>query len=129
MGRSDPAHPRKLPKIFYVNWFRKDPAGRFLWPGFGENSRVLAWVFARCAGHGAAEETPIGLMPPVGPEGLDTRGVDVSAEDMAELLRVDSGEWQAMLPQIRAHFAKFERLPPELHAQLDALEQRLEGAE
>jgi phosphoenolpyruvate carboxykinase (GTP) len=126
MGRTPSA---KLPKIFYVNWFRKDPAGRFLWPGFGENSRVLAWVFARCAGHGAAEETPIGLMPPVGPEGLDTRGVDVSAEDMAELLRVDNGEWQAMLPQIRAHFAKFERLPPELHAQLDALEQRLDSAE
>jgi phosphoenolpyruvate carboxykinase (GTP) len=125
MGRSDPAHPRKLPKIFYVNWFRKDPAGRFLWPGFGENSRVLAWVFARCAGHGAAEQTPIGLMPPVGPEGLDTRGVDVTAEDMAELLRVDGGEWRAMLPQIREHFAKFDRLPPELNAQLDALEQRL----
>jgi phosphoenolpyruvate carboxykinase (GTP) len=122
MGRTEGA---KLPKIFYVNWFRKDPAGRFLWPGFGENSRVLAWVFARCAGHGAAEQTPIGLMPPVGPEGLDTRGVDVSAEDMAELLRVDAGEWRAMLPQIRAHFAKFDRLPPELHAQLDALEQRL----
>ncbi len=125
MGRSDPAHPRKLPKIFYVNWFRKDPSGRFLWPGFGENSRVLAWVFARCAGHGAAEETSIGLIPPVGPEGLDTRGVDVSPGDMAELLRVDSGEWRAMLPQIREHFAKFDRLPPELYAQLDALEQRL----
>ena len=69
---------RKLPKIFYVNWFRKDDDGRFLWPGFGENSRVLAWVFARCAGHGAAEETPIGLIPPVGPDGIDTRGVDVS---------------------------------------------------
>src|SRR5216683_4364199 len=63
----------KLPKIFYVNWFRKDADGRFLWPGFGENSRVLAWIFARCAGHGAATRTPIGLIPPVGPEGIDTR--------------------------------------------------------
>ena len=62
----------ELPKIFYVNWFRKDADGRFLWPGFGENSRVLAWVFARCDGHGAAIETPIGLLPPVGEEGIDT---------------------------------------------------------
>src|ERR1700730_16174379 len=67
-----------LPKIFYVNWFRKDESGRFLWPGFGENSRVLSWVFARCAGHGAATETPIGMIPPVGGEGIDTRGLEVS---------------------------------------------------
>src|SRR5437660_370085 len=79
VGRREGA---KLPKIFYVNWFRKDAGGRFLWPGFGENSRVLAWVFARCAGHGAARETPIGRVPPVGPEGLDTRRLEVSEEDM-----------------------------------------------
>ena len=73
-------HPgAKLPKIFYVNWFRKDEDGRFLWPGYGENSRVLSWVFARCAGHGAAHETPIGLIPPVGVEGIDIRGLDVSS--------------------------------------------------
>ena len=99
----------KLPKIFYVNWFRKDADGRFLWPGYGENSRVLAWVFARCAGHGAAAETPIGLIPPVGGEGIDTRGLDVSEEDMAELLRVDTEEWHAQLPHFHEHFAKFER--------------------
>jgi phosphoenolpyruvate carboxykinase (GTP) len=125
MGRSDPSHPRVLPKIFYVNWFRKDAGGRFLWPGFGENSRVLAWVFARCAGHGAALETPIGLIPPVGGEGIDTRGLDVSDEDMAELLAVQTEEWKAQLPQFHEHFAKFDRLPQELSAQLKALADRL----
>ena len=83
VGRHDGA---KLPKIFYVNWFRKDEDGHFLWPGFGENSRILAWVFERCAGRGAASETPIGLIPPVGGEGIETDGLDVSDEDMAELL-------------------------------------------
>jgi phosphoenolpyruvate carboxykinase (GTP) len=115
----------ELPKIFYVNWFRKDENGRFLWPGYGENSRVLSWVFARCAGHGAATETPIGWMPPVGPDGIDTRGVDVSEEAMAQLLRVDVEEWKAQLPQFREYLAKFEHLPAELNAQLEALEQRL----
>jgi phosphoenolpyruvate carboxykinase (GTP) len=115
----------KLPKIFYVNWFRKDPAGRFLWPGYGENSRVLAWVFARCAGHGAASETAIGLIPPVGGEGIDIRGLDVSEADMEQLLRVETDEWQAQLPQFQEHFAKFESLPPELQSQLKALEERL----
>jgi phosphoenolpyruvate carboxykinase (GTP) len=115
----------KLPKIFYVNWFRKDPSGRFLWPGYGENSRVLAWVFARCAGHGAARETAIGRIPPVGGEGIDTRGLDVSDEDVAELLRVETAEWKAQLPQFREHLAKFDRLPEELSRQLDALEERL----
>jgi phosphoenolpyruvate carboxykinase (GTP) len=115
----------KLPKIFYVNWFRKDEDGHFLWPGFGENSRVLSWVFARCAGHGAARETPIGLIPPVGPDGIDTRGVDVTEAAIAELLRVDVEEWKAQLPQFREHLAKFDRLPVELNEQLDALEARL----
>ena len=122
MGRRDGAD---LPKIFYVNWFRKDESGRFLWPGFGENSRVLSWVFARCAGHGAATKTPIGLIPPVGGEGIDTRRLDVSDEDMAELLRVDVEEWAAQLPQFREHLGKFDRLPDELSRQLDALEERL----
>jgi len=115
----------RLPKIFYVNWFRKDEGGRFLWPGYGENSRVLAWVFARCAGHGAATETPIGLIPPVGPEGIDTRGVEVSDEAMTELLRVDVDGWRDALPQFHQHFAQFSNLPPELAAQLKALEERL----
>ncbi|MFZ1155451.1 MAG: phosphoenolpyruvate carboxykinase (GTP) [Solirubrobacteraceae bacterium] len=119
------ADAEKLPKIFYVNWFRKDSEGRFLWPGYGENSRVLAWVFARCAGHGDAVETPIGVMPPVGPGGLDTTNLDISEENVAELLRVDVEEWKAQLPHFREHLGKFERLPPELDRQLEALEQRL----
>ncbi len=122
MGRRPGA---KLPKIFYVNWFRKDEDGRFLWPGYGENSRVLAWVFARCAGHGAARETPIGLVPPVGGEGINIDGLDVSEADMSELLRVDADQWRAQLPQFREYLAKFENLPAELSAQLDALEDRL----
>ena len=124
VGRTNGA---KLPKIFYVNWFRKDQGGRFLWPGFGENSRVLSWVFARCAGSGAATETPIGLIPPVGPEGIDTRGVDVSDADMAELLRVDTAEWRAQLPQFQAYLAQFERLPDALNVQLQALQERLDS--
>ncbi len=115
----------KLPKIFYVNWFRKGEDGRFLWPGYGDNSRVLSWVFARCAGHGAAKETPIGVVPPEGVEGIDTRGVDVSPQAIAELLRVDVGEWRQQLPHFHEHYGKFERLPQELHAQLKALEDRL----
>jgi phosphoenolpyruvate carboxykinase (GTP) len=115
----------KLPRIFYVNWFRKDAEGKFLWPGYGENSRVLAWVFARCAGRGAGESTPIGLMPPVGEGGIDTGGLDVSEQDTAELLRVDVEEWREQLPHLHEHLAKFDRLPAELQAQLEALEQRL----
>ncbi len=88
---------------------------------------MLSWVFARCAGHGAARETPIGLVPPVGVEGIDTRGVDVSEADIAELLRVDVEEWRAQLPHFHEHYGKFERLPDELHAQLKALEERLAG--
>ena len=119
------ADPAKLPKIFYVNWFRKDGDGSFLWPGYGENSRVLAWVFARCAGHGAAVQTPIGIMPPVGPTGLDTSGLDISDENVAQLLHVDVAEWKAQLPDFREHLGKFDRLPQELGEQLRALERRL----
>jgi phosphoenolpyruvate carboxykinase (GTP) len=115
----------KLPKIFYVNWFRKDAEGRFLWPGYGENSRVLSWVFARCAGHGAGEKTPIGYIPPVGEDGIDTKGLDVSQEAIAQLLNVDVGEWKRQLPHFHEHLGKFERLPKELHEQLHQLEQRL----
>ena len=86
------ADPAKLPKIFYVNWFRKGPDGKFLWPGFGENSRVLEWVFERCAGRVEAVETPIGLLPAAG--AIPTEGLDIAADDMAELLRVDHDEWR-----------------------------------
>jgi phosphoenolpyruvate carboxykinase (GTP) len=123
-GRVDPS---RLPKIFYVNWFRKDAAGRWLWPGFGENSRVLEWVFERCAGTGAAVETPIGLLPAAG--AIPTDGLDVSASDMDELLRVDVDEWRHELPSIEEHYAVFgDRLPSVLRDELEALRKRLGSA-
>jgi phosphoenolpyruvate carboxykinase (GTP) len=116
--------PEKLPKIFYVNWFRKDADGRWLWPGYGENSRVLEWIFDRAAGRGEAVETPIGWVPARG--AIDLEGIGVSKEDMAELLRVDSDEWRAEVPLIREHFAQFgDRLPESLARTLETLEQRL----
>jgi phosphoenolpyruvate carboxykinase (GTP) len=116
----------KLPRIFYVNWFRKDAGGRFLWPGYGENSRVLAWVFGRVTGEAEAVETPIGFVPTIGEGGINTQDLDVSDETMAQLLEVDPEGWQAQLPQMKEHYAEFgDRLPAELRDQLDALEQRL----
>jgi phosphoenolpyruvate carboxykinase (GTP) len=119
--RTDPA---KLPKIFYVNWFRKDAGGHFLWPGFGENSRVLEWVFERCAGTGAAVETPIGLVP--APGAVPTQGLDIPEPAMAELLRVNPDEWRMEVPSIEDHFARFgDQLPAALREELEALRQRL----
>jgi len=116
----------KLPKVFYVNWFRKGEDGKFLWPGYGENSRVLAWIFGRCEGSADAVETAIGFLPPVGDGGVDTSELEISAAEMEQLLAVDVHGWKQQLPQIRDHYAKFgERLPTALQAQLAALEQRL----
>jgi phosphoenolpyruvate carboxykinase (GTP) len=113
-----------LPKIFYVNWFRKGDDGRWLWPGFGENSRVLEWVFERVAGRAEAAETPIGFVP--APGAIDIEGTSVSKEDMEELLRVDADEWRAEVTSIREHFATFgSHLPPELADAVDDLERRL----
>ncbi len=118
------ADPAALPKIFYVNWFRKDAEGQWLWPGYGENSRVLEWVFERVAGRGEAVETPIGWVP--APGAIDLEGLDVSKEDMEELLRVDAQEWRAEVPLIREHFATFgDHLPSELARAVDDLERRL----
>jgi phosphoenolpyruvate carboxykinase (GTP) len=114
----------KLPRIFYVNWFRKGSDGHFLWPGFGENSRILEWVFRRCQGRAEAVDTPIGRLP--APGSLDLDGVAVSAEALDELLRVDPAEWRDELPSIREHLATFgTQLPDELRRQLEALEARL----
>jgi phosphoenolpyruvate carboxykinase (GTP) len=114
----------KLPKIFYVNWFRKGEDGKFLWPGYGENSRVLEWVFDRCAGRGDAVETPIGNVP--APGAINTEGVDVAKEDMDELLRVAPEDWKAEVPSIREHFDSLgSHLPSELNDELSKLEQRL----
>jgi len=118
------ADPEKLPRIFYVNWFRKGTDGSFLWPGYGDNSRVLEWVFERVSGRGEAIETPIGWVP--APGAIDLDGLDVSKEDMDELLGVDADEWRAELPLIRAHFDVFgDHLPPELDASLADLERRI----
>jgi phosphoenolpyruvate carboxykinase (GTP) len=117
----------KLPKIFFVNWFRRDEDGRFLWPGYGENSRVLKWVFERVAGTAGAVETPIGYLPTQ--DDLDTKGLQVDQSDLSELLSVDAEGWHAAIPQIRAHYETFgETLPEELLKALDSLESSLAPA-
>jgi phosphoenolpyruvate carboxykinase (GTP) len=114
----------KLPRIFYVNWFRRDDEGDFLWPGFGENSRVLKWVVERIDGQAAAVETPIGHVP--APGALDTEGLDVSEDQLAAALDVDVEEWRAELPQIQEWFEKFgDDLPAVLWTELDGLRARL----
>jgi len=114
----------KLPKIFYVNWFRKSEDGRWLWPGFGENSRVLEWIFERTAGRGEAEETAIGYVPTA--SSINVEGLNVTAADMKELLTVHEDEWRDEVPRIREHYAQFnERLPAKLAAFVDDLEARL----
>jgi phosphoenolpyruvate carboxykinase (GTP) len=122
IGRS--TSPDKLPRIFYVNWFRRHPDGRWLWPGFGDNSRVLEWVFERAGGRGKAVRTPIGLVPSAG--AIDTNGLKMQPGDMEMLLRVDRSEWQAEVPLIEEHYARFgDRLPHELASQLDRLRESL----
>jgi len=114
----------QLPRIFHVNWFRKDADGRFLWPGYGENIRVLKWIFRRCEGTADAVETPIGRLPAV--EDLRLDGLDAEPETVAELLRVDTALWREEVDSIRAHFETFGAdLPPELERQLEALCKRL----
>ena len=124
MGRRN---PDKMPRVFLVNWFRKDEDGKFIWPGFGENSRVLEWVFRRCEGAADAVETPIGLLPSEG--AINTEGLSITPEAMSELLTVDTELVKQQLPQVKEHLAKFgDKLPAELKAQLDALEKRLDQA-
>jgi phosphoenolpyruvate carboxykinase (GTP) len=114
----------KLPRIFYVNWFRRDAEGEFLWPGFGENSRVLKWVFERVNGEAEAVETPIGLLPT--PAALDTTGLEIADEDLEELLAVDVEGWKDAVPQIREHYAQFGGdLPAALNVALDTLDAKL----
>jgi|TARA_B110000444_G_scaffold144062_1_gene134796 phosphoenolpyruvate carboxykinase (GTP) len=114
----------KLPKLFYVNWFRKDSNGKFIWPGFGENTRVLKWVLERISGSGKAVETPIGMVPT--PDAIDISGLDLSEDDLRTLLSVDSDEWRTELALIEEHYASIgERLPIELTNQLNELTSRL----
>jgi phosphoenolpyruvate carboxykinase (GTP) len=116
--------PAALPRIFYVNWFRRDDDGRFLWPGFGENSRVLKWIVERLEGTGAAVETPIGAVPTV--DALDVSGLDVSREDLESVLRVDPDQWRSEVGEVATWFATFgDKLPGVLWAELDALKARL----
>ena len=115
----------KLPKVFFVNWFRRDENGRFLWPGFGENSRVLKWVFERVDGTADAVDTPIGLLPTA--DALDTTGLDITTDDLDELLSVDAAGWQRALPEIREHYARFgDALPAPLVDAVDLLEHQLQ---
>jgi len=113
-----------MPRVFYVNWFRKGVDGRFLWPGFGENSRVLEWIFERCDGTAEAVQTPIGYLPADG--AIDIDGLEISEDDMRELLHVDREAWRAEVSPIAEFFAEFEdRLPPALNDQLEGLKRRL----
>lgn len=123
IGKNAP-NPDALPKIFNVNWFRKDQNGKWLWPGYGENIRVLAWIFGRCEGTAAATETAIGFVPTV--DGIDITGMDVTKEDIAELVKVDSSLWKEELELIKEQQASMgERYPQELKLQVEQLEARL----
>ncbi|MCD8139547.1 MAG: phosphoenolpyruvate carboxykinase (GTP) [Planctomycetaceae bacterium] len=114
----------KLPRIFYVNWFRKSKEGKFLWPGFGDNSRVLKWVVERIAGEADAVNTPIGNMPT--PEAIDISGLDMTQDDMKELLAIDVDGWKKEVESIRENYKTYgAKLPAELKRQLEELEKRL----
>lgn len=114
----------KLPKIFHVNWFRLDDEGNFMWPGFGDNMRVLNWIIDRCEGKADAKKTAIGYLPNA--EDLDFTGLDIDEQTISELLNVDKDVWKEEVKGIREYFAQYgDRLPAEISAQLDALEARL----
>jgi phosphoenolpyruvate carboxykinase (GTP) len=113
-----------LPRIYGVNWFRKDDDGKFLWPGYGENSRVLAWIVGRLEGTADGEETAIGTVPR--PEDLELDGLDTPADRIAQALAVQTSQWQAESKGIGSYFEEFgDHLPPALIEELDALERRL----
>jgi phosphoenolpyruvate carboxykinase (GTP) len=114
----------KLPKLFWVNWFRKGDDGKFLWPGFGDNARVLKWVVERVDGEGDAVDTAIGRVPTTG--AIDTSGLDLPASTLAQLVNVDEQDWRDELPLIEEHYDKFgDRLPQALKDELANLEKRL----
>jgi phosphoenolpyruvate carboxykinase (GTP) len=118
------ADASKLPQIFYVNWFRRDSDGGFLWPGFGENSRVLKWIVQRLEGEVGAVETPVGAVPDAG--ALDVDGLQMTAEQVTAALDVDPQEWAAEIPLIEEWFAKIgDSVPTSLRDELDGLKLRL----
>lgn len=123
VGKADGA---KMPKVFYVNWFRKNGAGKFIWPGFGDNSRVLKWVFERCNDSADAVETPVGFLPTK--EALDLNGLEIADKDLNELLSIDAASWLEEVPSMREHLEKFgDRMPQELLDELDGIESRLKA--
>ena len=114
----------KLPKIYFVNWFRKGADGKLLWPGYGDNSRVLEWICERVEGTAQAKETPIGNLPTQ--EAMNLRGLQLSSENIEELTAVDVPGWKREIDDVAANYAKFgDRLPPALNQQLDELRKRL----
>ena len=114
----------KLPKVYFVNWFRKNGEGKYLWPGFGDNSRVLKWICERVEGTGKAQKTPIGNVPL--PEALDLTGLNLPAEDARQLLTVDVAGWKNEITDVAASYQKFgAQLPAALSTQLENLRQRL----
>jgi phosphoenolpyruvate carboxykinase (GTP) len=116
----------KLPRIYYVNWFRKGPKGEWLWPGYGENSRVLKWIFERVKGGTHAVKTPIGYLPVE--NAIDTKGLGVKPEVMKELLKVDLEAWKNEVKEIRQYYRIFgDKLPNEIQEELNSLEKRLDG--
>ena len=117
----------QLPRIYYVNWFRKDANGKFIWPGFGENSRVLKWIFERCEGSADAEETPIGNLPTM--DSLDLSGIDLGQDEIAQLLSVEIDGWLSEIPLIEAYYTQYgDRVPQALRQELNSLRERLENA-
>jgi phosphoenolpyruvate carboxykinase (GTP) len=114
------------PRIFHVNWFRQNAAGKFLWPGFGENLRVLAWMLDRCAGRVSAAETPIGLLPHAGD--LNTAGLDISFEALDELTAVPKDAWRREMADLRRYLQEFgPRLPEQMLREVEGVERRLEA--
>jgi phosphoenolpyruvate carboxykinase (GTP) len=114
----------ELPRLFYVNWFRKDDEGKFIWPGFGDNIRVLAWMFRRLEGNAEAEDSLLGLVPAEGQ--IDIADLEITEEDMRELRNVDADDLRDQIPQMQQHFAQFgDRLPERIRAQMQALEDRV----
>jgi phosphoenolpyruvate carboxykinase (GTP) len=119
---------KRLPRIFHVNWFRQDRKGKFLWPGFGDNLRVLRWIIDRCNDRLPARETPVGLLPRAGD--IDISGLKVSPEAMHELLHIEPALWQQEIENIGEYLRGFgDRLPKQLLEQLAQVEKRLEAAE
>ena len=117
----------RLPRIYLVNWFRKDAEGRFMWPGFGDNSRVIEWIFGRCSGEDDAVETPIGLLP--APGAIDTTGMSITEANLSALLSIDPVAWVGETAAIAEHYARFgSKLPAALAARLEQMKRAIASA-